>query len=146
MMHDEDEICYTSILIAIGGGPGTLKNVDEAVMDKIPVIVVKGSGRAADLMVRAKQEFDDLEAEGKLGGLRDALKALMAQADEFNMYSGSVASHASSSTDSNTASPSTYATSRATDPDAPPPHSTTSASPTPATCRSTHSISPASMR
>jgi hypothetical protein len=42
---------------AVGGGPGSLQNVVEAIEGNFPVVVIKGTGRVADLIcgIRERQ-------------------------------------------------------------------------------------------
>eukprot|EP00935_MAST-01C_sp_MAST-1C-sp1_P000956 g956.t1 len=80
-----------SILIVIGGGPGTLNNVNDHVKGSSPspVIVVAGSSRAADLLKRAKElyeeHFADEQAHSRYGGeqLEEAMRRLVLEADDF---------------------------------------------------------------
>ena len=39
-----------TVLLVLEGGQGTLKTVRETIVKKIPVVVIAGSGRAADLL------------------------------------------------------------------------------------------------
>jgi hypothetical protein len=66
-----------SILIVIGGGPGTLTNVYDHVLVG-PVIVVAGSGRAANLMQKAKTLYEESHSSGEIDTkLMEGLKALV---------------------------------------------------------------------
>ncbi|XP_052803928.1 transient receptor potential cation channel subfamily M member-like 2 isoform X2 [Mya arenaria] len=49
----EDAKPMPNILLVLGGGPGTLKNVYQAILNNTPIVVVNGSGRAADILAYA---------------------------------------------------------------------------------------------
>ena len=42
-------------VFAVGGGPGSLQNVVEAIEGDFPVVVIKGSGRVADLVCAVRE-------------------------------------------------------------------------------------------
>lgn len=42
-----------AVMLVVDGGQGTLKTVSEAVAKGMPVVTIKGSGRAADLIAEA---------------------------------------------------------------------------------------------
>lgn len=44
------------VLLVLEGGEGTLKTVKEAIDNKIPVVVISGSGRAANLIDEATRD------------------------------------------------------------------------------------------
>eukprot|EP00106_Octopus_bimaculoides_P013708 XP_014781150.1 PREDICTED: transient receptor potential cation channel subfamily M member 2-like isoform X2 [Octopus bimaculoides] len=46
-----------AVVIMVEGGPGTLKSVCDSISRNIPVVIVKGSGRAADIMAYAYQKM-----------------------------------------------------------------------------------------
>ncbi|WAR05106.1 TRPM2-like protein, partial [Mya arenaria] len=50
---EEKAVMVPNILLVLGGGPGTLKNVHEAILKNTPIVVVNGSGRAADILAYA---------------------------------------------------------------------------------------------
>ena len=45
------------VTILVGGGRGSLKNVRKTLEGQLPVVIVKGSGRLADLLVHVMQEI-----------------------------------------------------------------------------------------
>ncbi len=44
-----------SNFVAVGGGPGSLQNVVEAIEGDFPVVVIKGTGRVADLICAMRE-------------------------------------------------------------------------------------------
>jgi hypothetical protein len=44
-----------SNIVAVGGGPGSLQNVVEAIEGDFPVVVIKGTGRVADLICAIRE-------------------------------------------------------------------------------------------
>jgi hypothetical protein len=40
---------------AVGGGPGSLQNVVEAIEGNFPMVVIKGTGRVADLICAIRE-------------------------------------------------------------------------------------------
>ncbi|XP_029647074.1 transient receptor potential cation channel subfamily M member-like 2 isoform X2 [Octopus sinensis] len=60
----------------VGGGPGTLKSVYDSISRNIPVVIVKDSGRAADIMADAYQtklENSNEEDEDKNDRIREQI-------------------------------------------------------------------------
>ncbi|CAI9735612.1 Hypothetical predicted protein [Octopus vulgaris] len=51
----ETEVKIPAVVVMVGGGPGTLKSVYDSISCNIPVVIVKDSGRAADIMAKAYQ-------------------------------------------------------------------------------------------
>ncbi|CAI9735208.1 transient receptor potential cation channel subfamily M member-like 2 [Octopus vulgaris] len=49
------EVKIPAVAVMVGGGPGTLKSVYDSISRNIPVVIVKGSGRAADVLADAYQ-------------------------------------------------------------------------------------------
>ncbi|CAI9735606.1 Hypothetical predicted protein [Octopus vulgaris] len=49
------EVKIPAVAVMVGGGPGTLKSVHDSISRNIPVVIVKDSGRAADIMADAYQ-------------------------------------------------------------------------------------------
>jgi hypothetical protein len=41
--------------LPVGGGPGSLQNVVEAIAGNFPVVVIKGTGRVADLICAIRE-------------------------------------------------------------------------------------------
>eukprot|EP00043_Microstomoeca_roanoka_P018007 m.190040 g.190040 ORF g.190040 m.190040 type:complete len:1456 (+) comp16751_c0_seq1:63-4430(+) len=64
-----------SVVIAIQGGPGTLRTCLEAVRNKIPIVVVNGSGKAADAIAYGYNlKHNAHNTEFSLDGLRTLVK------------------------------------------------------------------------
>ena len=40
------------VMLAVEGGPNTVKTIMKAVKNKIPVVIIKSSGRAADIICK----------------------------------------------------------------------------------------------
>ena len=58
------------MLLVLEGGPGTLETVHQSIKNNTPAVIVKGSGRAADILAYAYQncverDFDAQDQEGK---------------------------------------------------------------------------------
>lgn len=51
------------ILLVLEGGPGTLQTVHQAIQNNTPAVIVKGSGRAADILAYAYQNAKEEEIE-----------------------------------------------------------------------------------
>ena len=65
-----DAVLVPIVLLVLEGGPGTLETVHQAIANNTPTVLVKGSGRAADILAYAYQnakeeEFDAQDREGK---------------------------------------------------------------------------------
>ena len=55
-----------AVCVCIEGGPGTIQTVWEAARRQMPVVIVKGSGRAADLLADVVDVFDpDIERQSQ---------------------------------------------------------------------------------
>lgn len=52
-------------MLVVEGGPNTLKSVKNAINSKLPVVLVEGSGRAADLLAFAYRFLHDESSESK---------------------------------------------------------------------------------
>ncbi|KAK3607584.1 hypothetical protein CHS0354_034632 [Potamilus streckersoni] len=50
-----------TVLLVLEGGPGTLETVENALKENTPVVIVKGSGRAADILAYAIEYASDDE-------------------------------------------------------------------------------------
>eukprot|EP00106_Octopus_bimaculoides_P006451 XP_014773893.1 PREDICTED: uncharacterized protein LOC106871768 [Octopus bimaculoides] len=64
----QENVKIPAVVVMVGGGHETLKSVLDSISYKIPVVIVKGCGRAADFMAFANQtkfEYVD-EDDGKL--------------------------------------------------------------------------------
>lgn len=59
-----DPMVY-AVMLVVEGGPNTLQNVQNAVDAKIPVVLVEGSGRAADLLAFAYRLLHDESPKSK---------------------------------------------------------------------------------
>lgn len=58
------------VLLVLEGGPGTLETVHQSIQNNTPSVIVKGSGRAADILAYAYQnakeeDFEAVDQEGK---------------------------------------------------------------------------------
>ncbi|XP_052830098.1 transient receptor potential cation channel subfamily M member 2 [Octopus bimaculoides] len=63
-IRETEKIKIPAVVVMVEGGPGTLKTVFSSTSCHTPVIVVKGSGRAADIMAYAYQTaFKNVEEE-----------------------------------------------------------------------------------
>ncbi|CAI9735658.1 Hypothetical predicted protein [Octopus vulgaris] len=51
----ETEVKIPAVAVMVGGGPGTLKSVHDSISRNIPVVIVKDTGRAADILADAYQ-------------------------------------------------------------------------------------------
>ncbi|CAI9735241.1 Hypothetical predicted protein [Octopus vulgaris] len=51
----ETKVKIPAVALMVGGGPGTLKSMHDSISRNIPVVIVKDSGRAADIMADAYQ-------------------------------------------------------------------------------------------
>jgi hypothetical protein len=61
-------VCYTTVSLlttplTVGGGPGSLQNVLEAIAGDFPMFVVKGTGRVADLICAIRENDSQFEKE-----------------------------------------------------------------------------------
>jgi hypothetical protein len=59
-------VCYTTVSLlttplTVGGGPGSLQNVLEAIAGDFPMFVVKGTGRVADLICAFRENDSQFE-------------------------------------------------------------------------------------
>lgn len=70
------DVTIPAVVVMVEGGPGTLKTVYNSVLHNNPVIIVKGSGRAADIMAYAYQNAikSDEDEFNKEGIISDQLK------------------------------------------------------------------------
>ncbi|XP_077980206.1 transient receptor potential cation channel subfamily M member-like 2 [Glandiceps talaboti] len=50
------------VLVVVEGGPGTIKTVHESLKRKVPAVIVKGSGRAADFIANALLKSKDTKS------------------------------------------------------------------------------------
>ncbi|XP_036366346.1 transient receptor potential cation channel subfamily M member-like 2 isoform X3 [Octopus sinensis] len=78
-IRETEKVKIPAVVVMVEGGPGTLKTVFSSTSCHTPVIVVKGSGRAADIMAYAYQTaFKNVEEENDKditdGSLPDELK------------------------------------------------------------------------
>ncbi|XP_036366207.1 uncharacterized protein LOC115221041 [Octopus sinensis] len=55
MNFPETKVKIPAVAVMVGGGPGTLKSMHDSISRNIPVVIVKDSGRAADIMADAYQ-------------------------------------------------------------------------------------------
>ena len=82
-----------TVLLVVEGGPGTLMTIREtSVKNNIPCVLIKGSGRVADILVNAlkmKKEIKSKEEKGeKHAKLLDEIKEISGKAGEVEeMYS-----------------------------------------------------------
>ena len=53
------------VLLVLEGGIGTLETVREAIQRNTPAVIVKGSGRAADILAYAYQNAKEEEIEAR---------------------------------------------------------------------------------
>jgi len=60
-----DAVSVPIILLVLEGGPGTLETVHQAIQNHTPTVVVKGSGRAADILAFAYLNAREEEIEAK---------------------------------------------------------------------------------
>ncbi|XP_076456247.1 transient receptor potential cation channel subfamily M member-like 2 isoform X2 [Babylonia areolata] len=60
-----DAVPVPVCLLVLEGGPGTLKTVMNAVQNNTPAIVIKGSGKCADVLAYAAQNVTETEVESK---------------------------------------------------------------------------------
>ncbi|CAI9735207.1 transient receptor potential cation channel subfamily M member-like 2 isoform X4 [Octopus vulgaris] len=64
-----------AVVVMVEGGPGTLKSVCDSISRNIPVVIVKGSGRAADIMAYAYQKmFEDETYRSQLKKLKVVIR------------------------------------------------------------------------
>ncbi|KAL4228805.1 Transient receptor putative cation channel subfamily M member 2 [Mactra antiquata] len=66
----ENAVSVPIVLLVLEGGPGTLQTVHQAIQNNTPAVIVKGSGRAADILAYAYQnakeeDFEACDQEGK---------------------------------------------------------------------------------
>jgi hypothetical protein len=54
--------------VAVGGGPGSLQNVVEAIEGNFPMVVVKGSGRVADIICAIRERQSDRFVQNQCKG------------------------------------------------------------------------------
>ena len=70
------------MLLVVEGGPGTLITVAEAVKTRMPVLIIEGSGRAADCVAYAWRLLHDGNPRARdytRSGLRQRLRKLRPQ-------------------------------------------------------------------
>lgn len=60
-----DAVSVPIVLLVLEGGPGTLETVHQAITNNTPTVVVKGSGRAADILAYAYQNAKEEEIEAQ---------------------------------------------------------------------------------
>ena len=58
-----DAVSVPIVLLVLEGGPGTLETVHQAIHNNTPSVIVKGSGRAADILAYAYQNSKEEEIE-----------------------------------------------------------------------------------
>ena len=56
-MYPEDAVPIPVVLLVLEGGENTIKTALEAVQNNIPVVIIQGSGRAADVIAFAVKYF-----------------------------------------------------------------------------------------
>ncbi|XP_035660504.1 transient receptor potential cation channel subfamily M member-like 2 isoform X2 [Branchiostoma floridae] len=65
-LGDMKDVGVPVVVLAVEGGPHTLKNVSEAVAREIPVVAAEGSGRAADIIAYAYKRRKRIREKGKI--------------------------------------------------------------------------------
>ncbi|XP_053372803.1 transient receptor potential cation channel subfamily M member-like 2 [Mercenaria mercenaria] len=60
----DNAVSVPIVLLVLEGGPGTLETVHQAIKNNTPSVVVKGSGRAADILAYAYQNSKEEEIAG----------------------------------------------------------------------------------
>ncbi|XP_014774531.2 transient receptor potential cation channel subfamily M member-like 2 [Octopus bimaculoides] len=85
---EESKVKIPAVVIMVEGGPGTLKSVCDSISRNIPVVIVKGSGRAADVMADAYQTvLENANEKGKYitdGKLENDIRKIICK--EFEYY------------------------------------------------------------
>ncbi|XP_060577769.1 transient receptor potential cation channel subfamily M member-like 2 isoform X4 [Ruditapes philippinarum] len=59
----DNAVSVPIVLLVLEGGPGTLETVHQAIQNNTPSVIVKGSGRAADILAYAYQNSKEEEIE-----------------------------------------------------------------------------------
>ncbi|XP_066271870.1 transient receptor potential cation channel subfamily M member-like 2 [Branchiostoma lanceolatum] len=65
-LGDTKDLGVPVVVLAVEGGPHTLKNVSEAVTREIPVVIAEGSGRAADIIAYAYRRRKRIKEKEKI--------------------------------------------------------------------------------
>ncbi|KAL3836664.1 hypothetical protein ACJMK2_022086 [Sinanodonta woodiana] len=61
----EDAVSVPIVILVLEGGPGTLETVQNALMQNTPAVIVKGSGRAADILSYAFKHAETVDVDAK---------------------------------------------------------------------------------
>ncbi|KAK3605981.1 hypothetical protein CHS0354_019660 [Potamilus streckersoni] len=61
----DDAVSVPIVILVLEGGPGTLETVQNALMQNTPAVIVKGSGRAADILSYAFKYAETVEVDAK---------------------------------------------------------------------------------
>lgn len=80
----ETSVNIFSVLLVVEGGPGTLTTAEQAIYEGTPVVVMEGSGRAADVLAYAWRFLHDRNPEARhlsLAGLRQRIRKMDSKAD-----------------------------------------------------------------
>ncbi|XP_052804145.1 transient receptor potential cation channel subfamily M member-like 2 isoform X2 [Mya arenaria] len=83
----ENAVSVPIILLVLEGGPGTLETVHQAILNNTPTVVVKSSGRAADILayayLNAKEE--EIEAKDHEGKRRKTMRRYLEDSVEITV-------------------------------------------------------------
>ena len=71
------------VCLVLGGGPGSLTSVFEAVRAAIPLVLIKGSGRVVQLITEWRQQYLDLQNKNEEYVAEDQLKKAKTKWDEW---------------------------------------------------------------
>ncbi|XP_077993262.1 transient receptor potential cation channel subfamily M member 2-like [Glandiceps talaboti] len=79
----DGEIKIPTVCLALEGGPGTIETVKSALSKKIPVVIVAGSGRAADVLAWAVKQATKHKKDGSFDqGLKERLMKALGNTDK----------------------------------------------------------------
>ncbi|WAR05192.1 TRPM2-like protein [Mya arenaria] len=85
--NKENAVSVPIILLVLEGGPGTLETVHQAILNNTPTVVVKSSGRAADILayayLNAKEE--EIEAKDHEGKRRKTMRRYLEDSVEITV-------------------------------------------------------------
>ncbi|KAK3605983.1 hypothetical protein CHS0354_019662 [Potamilus streckersoni] len=65
MPTDTDAVSVPIVILVLEGGPGTLETVQNALKQNTPAVIVKGSGRVADILSYAFKYAETVEVDAK---------------------------------------------------------------------------------
>jgi hypothetical protein len=88
--HDADpKNNVTAVCVCVQGGATTIRKVFESVLNGTPVVLVRGSGKVADLLADAIQYYTQVQSRAKFsgGGLDEFERASSASTDQGSQYS-----------------------------------------------------------